>query len=117
LHIDELWRLERGLVTERRESRFEETAVGIHVADIDLNVIEQSPSSLLDSSRTAPSESHVSWASVRECPLRLNRSQAWSERESCASERRVWHRDLCPLRSVGDARLSLHAGELLVNDA
>jgi hypothetical protein len=40
LHIDQLWRLERGLVAERRESRFEETAAGIHVADVDLNVME-----------------------------------------------------------------------------
>lgn len=41
LHTDPLWRLERDLVAERRESRFEETAAGIHVADVDRNVIEQ----------------------------------------------------------------------------
>ena len=73
LHIDQLWRLERDLVAERRESRFEETAAGIHVADVDLNVMEHRASRLLDWSRPAPSERHVSCASVQECPL----SKGW----------------------------------------
>jgi hypothetical protein len=64
LHIDQLWRLERDLVAERRESRFDETAAGIHVADVDLNVMEHRASRLLDWSRPAPSERHVSCASV-----------------------------------------------------
>ena len=58
------------------------------------------------------------WASVRDCRLTLTGSDAWSER---SVERRsgaeVWYRDIHPFRLVTDARLSLHAGELLVNDA
>jgi len=52
LHIDPLWRLKRDLVAERRESRFEEAPAGIHVTDVDLDVIQHGLSSLLVWSRT-----------------------------------------------------------------
>ena len=76
LYIDPLWRLKRDLVAERRESRFEETPAGIHVTDVDLDVIKYGLSSLVDWSRTALSERRVLWASVRECPPRLRSSTA-----------------------------------------
>jgi len=60
LHTYPLLRLKRDLVAERRECRFEETAAGIHVGDVDRNVVEHRSSSLLDWSRTAPSERHAS---------------------------------------------------------
>jgi hypothetical protein len=66
LHIDQLWRLKRDLVAERRESRFEETPAGIQVTDVDLDVIKHGLSSLLDWSRTALSERRMLWASVRD---------------------------------------------------